>query len=77
MTEEKVDLPLQTESEKNYELVALFWQNTGELLHKSEINGWLWLVTGWLQVISGCLWVIPIFSNNDLGVTSEYPASVF
>ena len=54
MTEEKVDLPLQllqTESEKNYELVALFWQITGELLcikyrygwllHKSEINGWL------------------------------------
>ena len=63
MTEEKVDLPLQTESEKNYERIALFWHITGELLcikyrygwllHKSEINGWLWLVTGWLRVITG------------------------
>ena len=63
MTEEKMDLPLQTESEKNYELIVLFWQITGELLcikyryewllHKSEINGWLWLVTGWLRVITG------------------------
>ena len=63
MTEEKVDLPLKTESEKKYELIALFWQIMGEflcikyrygwLLHKSEINGWLLLVTGWLRVITG------------------------
>ena len=55
MTEEKVDLPLQTENEKNYEVIALFWQITGEflcikylygwLLHKSETNGWLLVVT--------------------------------
>ena len=56
MTKKKVDLPLQTESEKNYELIALFWQITGKflcikyrygwLLHKSETNWSLWLVTG-------------------------------
>ena len=55
MTEEKVDLPLQTKREK-LRTYCTFWQITGEflcikyrygwLLHKSEINGWLWLVTG-------------------------------
>ena len=53
-----MDLPLQTESEKNYELIALFWQIMGELsiimggycINQKLMGGygWLWLVTGWL-----------------------------
>ena len=41
MTEEKVDLPLQTESEKNYQLIALFCQIMGEFLCIKYRYGWL------------------------------------
>ena len=71
MTEENVDLPLHTENEKNYELIALSWKIMGEflcikdrygsLLHKSEISGLVMAGYWWLRVITGWLWVTPIF----------------
>ena len=73
MTEEKVDLPLQTESEKNYELIALFWQITGSSCVSSTVMGGYCInpklkvvMAGywWLRLITGWLWVIPVFSNN-------------
>ena len=64
MTEKKVDLRLQTESEKNYELTAFFWQITGEFLCIKYcyggycINPKLMGGYGWLLVVTGDYWVV-------------------
>ena len=58
MTEEKVDLPLQTESEKNYEFIAIFgklWVSYrvssivmgGYLVNQKLMGGYGWLLGGY------------------------------
>ena len=58
MTEEKVDLPLQTESEKNYELIALFGKLRvsycvssivmgGYCINQKLMGGYGWLLGGY------------------------------
>ena len=64
MTKKKVDLPLQAESEKNYELIALFWQITGKFLCIKYSYAWYCINPklmgryGWLLVVTGDYWVV-------------------